>query len=86
MEKRRWRTTSTSVIKDNEVGKLSPPSLADLFRNIPGIRVEGGAGEGLNSYTVRGLPLVNGGAKYVQIQEDGLPVPTPTAIAEYVEA
>lgn len=66
--------TSTSVIKDNEVGKLSPPSLADLFRNIPGIRVEGGAGEGLNSYTVRGLPLVNGGAKYVQIQEDGLPV------------
>lgn len=66
--------TSTSVIKDNEVVKLSPPSLADLFRNIPGIRVEGGAGEGLNSYTVRGLPLVNGGAKYVQIQEDGLPV------------
>ncbi|MCW1430665.1 TonB-dependent receptor domain-containing protein [Novosphingobium sp. JCM 18896] len=66
--------TSTSVLKDNEVVKLSAPSLADLFRNIPGIRVEGGAGEGLNSYTVRGLPLVNGGAKYVQIQEDGLPV------------
>ncbi len=66
--------TSTSVLKDNEVAKLAPASLADLFRNIPGIRVEGGAGEGLNSYTVRGLPLVNGGAKYVQIQEDGLPV------------
>jgi outer membrane receptor protein involved in Fe transport len=66
--------TSTSVIKDNEVAKLAAPSLADLLRNIPGVRVEGGAGEGLNSYTVRGLPLVNGGAKYVQIQEDGLPV------------
>ncbi|MET1753995.1 TonB-dependent receptor [Novosphingobium sp. RD2P27] len=66
--------TSTSVLRDNMVVKLAPTSLADLFRNIPGIRVEGGAGEGLNSYTVRGLPLVNGGAKYVQIQEDGLPV------------
>ncbi|HEX7819056.1 MAG TPA: TonB-dependent receptor [Sphingobium sp.] len=66
--------TSTSSIKDNEIGKLAPRSLDDLFRNIPGIRVEGGAGEGLNAYTVRGLPLVNGGAKYLQIQEDGLPV------------
>lgn len=66
--------TSTSSIKDNEIVKLATPSLADLFRNIPGIRVEGGAGEGLNSYTVRGLPLVNSGAKYLQIQEDGLPV------------
>lgn len=66
--------TSTSVIKDNEVIKLWAPSLADLLRNVPGIRVEGGAGDGLNSYTVRGLPLVNGGAKYLQIQEDGLPV------------
>jgi outer membrane receptor protein involved in Fe transport len=66
--------TSTSAIKDNEIDKLAPRSLDDLFRNIPGIRVEGGAGEGLNSYTVRGLPLVNSGAKYLQIQEDGLPV------------
>ncbi|HEX7853381.1 MAG TPA: TonB-dependent receptor [Sphingobium sp.] len=66
--------TSTSSIKDNEIEKLAPRSLDDLFRNIPGIRVEGGAGEGLNSYTVRGLPLVNGGSKYLQIQEDGLPV------------
>ncbi|MEJ5978820.1 Plug domain-containing protein [Novosphingobium sp. PS1R-30] len=66
--------TSTSSIKENEIVKLGAPSLADLFRNIPGIRVEGGAGEGLNSYTVRGLPLVNSGAKYLQIQEDGLPV------------
>jgi outer membrane receptor protein involved in Fe transport len=66
--------TSTSSIKENEISKLGAPSLADLFRNIPGIRVEGGAGEGLNSYTVRGLPLVNSGAKYLQIQEDGLPV------------
>lgn len=66
--------TSTSSLKENEIAKLAPRSLDDLFRNIPGIRVEGGSGEGMNAYTVRGLPLVNGGAKYLQIQEDGLPV------------
>ncbi len=66
--------TSTSSIKENEIVRLTPRSLADLFRNIPGIRVEAGAGEAGNGYTVRGLPLVGEGAKYLQLQEDGLPV------------
>lgn len=66
--------TSTSAIKEGEVSKLAPRSLAELFRNIPGIRAEAGNGEGNNNYTVRGLPLVGTGAKYIQFQEDGLPV------------
>jgi outer membrane receptor for ferrienterochelin and colicin len=66
--------TSTSAIKENEITKMAPRSLAELFRSIPGIRVEAAAGEGGNGYTVRGLPLVADGAKFVQIQEDGLPV------------
>lgn len=66
--------TSTSSLAENEIAKLAPRSLDDLVRNIPGIRVEGGAGDALNAYTIRGLPLVNGGAKYLQLQEDGLPV------------
>ena len=66
--------TSTSAIKDNEIVKLAPRSLAELFRNIPGIRVEAAAGEAQNNYTVRGLPMVNGASKFIQIQEDGLPV------------
>jgi len=66
--------TSTSVIKDVEIERLSSPSLAELFRNIPGIRVEAAAGEINNAYTVRGLPLVGQGAKYLSFQEDGLPV------------
>ncbi|WP_052134844.1 TonB-dependent receptor domain-containing protein [Sphingomonas sp. 37zxx] len=66
--------TSTSAIKENEIIRLAPRSLAELFRNIPGIRVEAGAGESQNNYTVRGLPMVNGASKYIQIQEDGLPV------------
>ncbi|MBC2667584.1 TonB-dependent receptor domain-containing protein [Novosphingobium piscinae] len=66
--------TSTSAIKENEIIRLAPRSLAELFRNIPGIRVEAAAGEAQNNYTVRGLPMVNGASKYIQIQEDGLPV------------
>lgn len=66
--------TSTSSIQDNEIVRLAPRSLAELFRNIPGIRVEAGAGEAQNNYTVRGLPMVNGALKYLQLQEDGLPV------------
>ncbi|MGC6766924.1 TonB-dependent receptor plug domain-containing protein, partial [Escherichia coli] len=31
-------------------------------------------GEGNANYTVRGLPLAAGGSKYMQFQEDGLPV------------
>nr|WP_033926849.1 TonB-dependent receptor [Sphingomonas sp. 35-24ZXX] len=66
--------TSTSAIKENDIISIAPRSLAELFRNIPGIRVNAGTGEAGNSYTVRGLPLVNDGSKYIQIQEDGLPV------------
>jgi outer membrane receptor protein involved in Fe transport len=66
--------TSTSTFKERDISTLAPMSLADLLRNVPGIRVEGGTGVANNSYTVRGLPLVNRGAKYLQLQEDGLPV------------
>ncbi len=66
--------TSTSSLSDNEITSISATSLADLFRNIPGIRAEAGSGEVSNSYTIRGLPLVSSGAKYLQFQEDGLPV------------
>ncbi len=66
--------TSTSAIKERDITALAPASLAELLRNVPGIRTEGGSGIANNSYTVRGLPLINAGAKYLQLQEDGLPV------------
>ncbi|CAN5441661.1 TonB-dependent receptor [soil metagenome] len=65
---------STSALKERDISTLAPMSLADLLRNVPGIRAEAGTGIANNSYTVRGLPLVNAGAKYLQLQEDGLPV------------
>ncbi|MBB5685373.1 outer membrane receptor protein involved in Fe transport [Sphingobium boeckii] len=65
---------STSSLKESEIEKLGARSLAEVFRNIPGIRAESGNGEGNNSYSIRGLPLASSGAKYLQFQEDGLPV------------
>lgn len=66
--------TSTSSMTDVEIVKMSATSLSDLFRNIPGIRAEASSGEANANYTIRGLPLVSTGAKYLQFQEDGLPV------------
>lgn len=66
--------TSTSSLKGEDIRKLGPRPLADVLRTMAGLRVESAIGEGNNNYTVRGLPLAAGGSKYVQIQEDGLPV------------
>lgn len=51
-----------------------PRSTGELFRNMPGIRVESSSGDGNLNLTSRGLPINTGGSKYVQLQEDGLPV------------
>lgn len=64
--------TSTSALRGAEIDKLGALSIGEIIRNIPGIRVEP-VGEGAN-YTIRGLPLVDAGAKWLQFQEDGLPV------------
>ncbi len=65
--------TSTSSLKESEIFKLAPRSLGEIFRAIPGMHVEAGGGEGNASISIRGLPLALGGAKFLQIQEDGLP-------------
>ncbi len=66
--------TSTSAYRASEFEKLGPRALGDVLRTMPGLRVESGIGEGNANYTVRGLPLAAGGSKYMQFQEDGLPV------------
>ena len=66
--------TSTSSLKASEIEKLGARSLAEVFRNIPGIRAESVSGEGNASYSIRGLPLASNGSKFLQFQEDGLPV------------
>lgn len=66
--------TSTSALKQSEIEKLGARSLAEILRNIPGIRTESSTGEANSNYTIRGLPLASGGSKFMQIEEDGLPV------------
>jgi len=66
--------TSTSALPGAEIESLSARSLGEVLRHIPGIRAEYVGGEGNANYSIRGLPLSGTGSKYVQLQEDGLPV------------
>ncbi|NML93946.1 TonB-dependent receptor [Novosphingobium sp. TW-4] len=65
---------SASVIDEGELAKLSVSSISGIMQNIPGIRSLTSDVDGYSSITVRGLPLAADGSKYLQLQEDGLPV------------
>ncbi len=67
-------SVSASVISPEAIANASPRSVAELFRNLPGIRSESSGGEGNANIAVRGLPVASGGAKFLQLHEDGLPV------------
>ena len=73
--KSKLRTSvSTSTLNPEAIERSAPRSTAEIFRNIPGIRSESTGGEGNANIAVRGLPVASGGAKFLQLQEDGLPV------------
>lgn len=65
---------SVSSISAEQMVAAAPRSTAELFRSLPGIRSESTGGEGNANIAVRGLPVASGGAKFLQLQEDGLPV------------
>ena len=67
-------SVSTSTIGSEAIQESAPRSTAEIFRNIPGVRSESTGGEGNANIAVRGLPVAAGGAKFLQLQEDGLPV------------
>jgi outer membrane receptor protein involved in Fe transport len=69
--------TSVSVtsVDAQMIQDFHPSSEAEVFKLLPGIQVPGTSGPGGNSnIAVRGLPVATGGAPFVQLQEDGLPV------------
>jgi len=68
------QSVSISTLESEQILKLSPTNAAEVLRAIPGIRSESSGGEGNANLTVRGLPISAGGARYVQFQEDGLPI------------
>jgi outer membrane receptor protein involved in Fe transport len=67
-------SVSVSAIGAEAIANLAAPSAADLIRQIPGIRSEASGGEGNANIAVRGIPVSTGGGRYVQLQEDGLPI------------
>jgi outer membrane receptor protein involved in Fe transport len=67
-------SVSVTTVNVEQVVQTVPRSTAEIFRTIPGIRSESSGGEGNSNISVRGVPISSGGSKYLQIQEDGLPV------------
>ncbi|QQV78669.1 TonB-dependent receptor [Sphingomonas aliaeris] len=65
---------SASTLDDTDIQKISAVSVAEIIGNIPGIRSEGSGTDGFSAISIRGLPLAADGAKFLQLQEDGLPV------------
>jgi outer membrane receptor protein involved in Fe transport len=65
---------SASTLDDMDIQKISATSVVEIVGNIPGIRTYSTGTDGLSSITVRGLPTAADGSKFLQLQEDGLPV------------
>ena len=68
------QSVSISSLEADQIFKLAPTNAAEILRSIPGVRSESSGGEGNANLTVRGVPISAGGARYVQFQEDGLPI------------
>jgi outer membrane receptor protein involved in Fe transport len=67
-------SVAISTLSEDQLEQVAPSSTADILRDIPGIRAEASGGEGNANIAVRGLPVASGGGKFVQFQQDGLPV------------
>ena len=68
------QSLSVSTLDATQLERTGATSAAELLRAVPGVRSESSGGEGNANITVRGVPLSAGGSRYVQMQEDGLPV------------
>jgi len=67
-------SVSVSSFSAEQMETTTPRTTAEAFRAIPGVRSESSGGEGNANIAVRGLPVAAGGAKFLQLQEDGLPI------------
>jgi outer membrane receptor protein involved in Fe transport len=56
----------------DDIDRKAPRSTADMLELVPGIFVEATAGQISNNYSVRGLQ--GGGQRFVQLEEDGMPI------------
>lgn len=67
-------SVSISTIEGDSVVTATAGSAAEVLRSVPGIRSESSGGESNANVGVRGIPISAGGARYIQFQEDGLPI------------
>ena len=68
------QSVSVSTLAAEELENAPIASAAEALRAVPGLRAEASGGEGNANLGVRGLPMSDGGGRYVQLQEDGLPI------------
>lgn len=66
-------TNSVTALRPAEVKDFGARSTAEIFRNLPGIQSEASSGDANANIKIRGLPISAGGARYLSIQEDGMP-------------
>ncbi len=67
-------SVTTTSLDEDAIQFTTARTTTEIFRSIPGLRVEASGGDNNANIQARGTPLSEGGAKYVQLQEDGLPV------------
>jgi len=65
---------SITTVSSERAENFVPRNTTDILRSIPGIRSESSGGDSNSNISVRGVPVAAGGAKFLQLQEDGLPV------------
>lgn len=67
-------SVSVSSIGAKTIAQSVPRTTGEIFRSIPGVRAESSSGDGNANFNVRGVPVSSGGSRYLQLQEDGLPI------------
>jgi outer membrane receptor protein involved in Fe transport len=65
---------SVTSLGEEAIARTGATNVADILRSVPGIRAEASGGDGNANVVARGIPMSAGGGRYVQFQEDGLPV------------
>ncbi|MBT9492772.1 MAG: TonB-dependent receptor [Paucibacter sp.] len=65
-------SVAITVADRDDLDRKAPRSTAEAMELIPGMYVEASGGEMSNNYSVRGMS--GGNQRWVQLQEDGLPV------------
>jgi outer membrane receptor protein involved in Fe transport len=68
------QSVSISTLDGEQITRSGAVSTAEVLRSVPGVRSESSGGESNANVTVRGVPISAGGSRYVQFQEDGLPI------------